>query len=517
MAARDFMQFMSRGDIPLLDPLMLEQQVQEDINPRVLRRALASMAGRVLPPNVRLASAEGPGDLSGVAQFGEASAQAAEPAQASVLPSAVQRYRDRASELYKQGADLYGQEPDMSQFEEFARQRAQGGNAAMLNALAAQFAGEQFQPVQAQFLKKAAAAQDPIKLGSGMLTPEGRYIKDPIAAQDKRAEFLLQQARAYETLAQTAATAEERAEAARLAREAAERHRELIAEMQRSNINSQIENRGILAGIAQQGADTARQRAQSDASNQVVMQGIARDNADTSRMIAQRARSGDGGPGGTFSQAGFTPQGEPVVSNRSGMNFLIGVQPDGKPTYTPYQGPMIPKASFDKEVMAAADLSSIAARADGLVKQVEQNPAAFGLRSAAVSAMPGALQSYAAIAVGLTPEQLRARSTVLRQAAQEINELYGAALSMGEQARANTFLPNASDEPGMLIAKLMAARDWAKTQLGRYSPGVMNAARSRAGASAGGGSSNVPAVGTVKDGYRFKGGDPAQASNWEKL
>jgi hypothetical protein len=303
MAARDFMQFMSRGDIPLLDPLVLERQYQDNIFHPVLRRTFDSMAGRVLPANVRLASAEGPnsaegpGDLSGVAQFGEA------PAQAPVLPSAVQRYRDRASELYRQGADLYGQEPDMSQFEDFARQRAQGGNAAMLNALAAQFAGEQFQPVQAQFLKKAAAAQDPIKLGSGMLTPEGRYIKDPIAAQDKRAEFLLQQARAYETLAQTAATAEERAEAARLAREAAERHRELIAEMQRVNIDSQIANRNVLAGIAQQSADTARQRAQSDAAltaqrqadarqNAEVMQGLARDRNETNRLIAQMSQGG---------------------------------------------------------------------------------------------------------------------------------------------------------------------------------------------------------------------------------
>jgi hypothetical protein len=112
---------------------------------------------------------------------------------------------------------------------------------------------------------------------------------------------------------------------------------------------------------------------------------------------------------------------------------------------------------------------------------VESNPDAFGLRSAAVAAMPGAVQGYAAKAVGLTPEQLEARSTVLRQAAQEINELYGAALSMGEQARANTFLPNPSDPPEMLISKLKAARDWAQTQVGRYSSGVQGAAKARSG------------------------------------
>jgi hypothetical protein len=544
----------------IVDPSAIEDEFQEIVRPRVLRQALKNLyPGGMLTDNVSPGGAEpSPGG-----------------AQASALPSAVERYRNRASELYKQGADLYAQEPDMSQFEEFARQRSEGGNAAMLNALAAQFAGEQFQPVQAQFLKKAAAAQEPMKLGSGMLTADGKYLKDPIAAQDKRAEFLLQQARAYETLAQTAATAEERAEAARLARESNERYREMTAEIQRANVESQIsnrelmgsvaqdraeaarlvleaneryrdmmvnvaaqnaetaaarqqadarnqealgasqiENRNLMAAVAQQNAETAAARARADAQNQSFLQGIARDNADTRRMMVERDRSG---PGGSFSQSGFTPQGQQIVTNRSGMNFLLGVQADGRPSYTPYQGPIIPKASFDKEVMAAADLSSVASRADGLVKKIEQNPGAFGLRSAAVSAVPGALQSYAAAAVGLTPQQLEARSTVLRQAAQEINELYGAALSMGEQARANTFLPNPSDTPDMLISKLKAARDWAKTQLGRYSPGVMNAATSRGGGSAGGGSSNAPAVGTVKDGYRFKGGDPAQASNWEKL
>jgi len=125
----------------------------------------------------------------------------------------IEGYRSRAAELYGQGSELYNREPDMSAIEEFARARSQSGNAAMLNALAAQFAGEQFQPVQAQYLKRAAAAQDPIKFGSGMMTPDGKFIRDPESLQNKRAEFLMQQARAYEQLAQTAQSAQERAQA----------------------------------------------------------------------------------------------------------------------------------------------------------------------------------------------------------------------------------------------------------------------------------------------------------------
>lgn len=366
-----------------------------------------------------------------------------QPGQGSALPSAIDAYRKRAMALYQQGSDLYNKEPDMTELQAFAKQRGDQGNDAMLNALAAQFAGESFQPVQAQFLKKAAAAQEPMKVGSGMLTSDGKYLKDPFAGQEKKAEFLLQQAKAYETLAQTAQTAQERAEATRL-------QNEMMNQLRLMGLNFQ-----------QQGLDIQRQGLQ-----------IRRDLAD---------KKSDGQVG-SFSPAGFTPQGQQVVTNtKSGVSYILSVQPDGTPNYTPYQGTMIPKATFDKEVGAAGDLSAVAARADKLVQMVESNPAAFGLRSAGVSALPGAVQGYAAKAVGLTPQQLEARSTVLRQAAQEINDLYGAALSMGEQARAATFLPNPSDPPEMLISKLKAARDWAKTQMGRYSPGVTNAATQRSG------------------------------------
>lgn len=165
------------------------------------------------------------------------------------LPSAVQRYRKRAGELYDEGSKLMDSEPDMSQLQAFARQQGEQGNAAMLNALAAQYAGESFQPIQAQYLKRAAAAQEPMKVGGGMLTPDGQFIKDPMASRDKRAEFLLQQAKAYETLAQTAESKEQAAEAARLARESLESYR------------------SVMAGVAQMNAQTSRLNAQTNQAN----------------------------------------------------------------------------------------------------------------------------------------------------------------------------------------------------------------------------------------------------------
>ena len=137
------------------------------------------------------------------------------PGQGSMLPSAIDSYRSKAADLYQQGSELYDKEPDFSQMQNFAKQRSEQGEGAMLNALAAQYAGEGFAPVQQQYMKKAAAAQDPMKMASGIITSDGQYLKDPEAANSKKAEFLLQQAKSYETLAANAESARDRIAAQR--------------------------------------------------------------------------------------------------------------------------------------------------------------------------------------------------------------------------------------------------------------------------------------------------------------
>lgn len=100
-----------------------------------------------------------------------------------------------AQQYEQRGLDLYGQEPDISGMQDYARQRAEEGRGSMLNALAAQYAGQSFQPLQAQFLKKAAASQEPMQVGNaGFLTPQGQFVKDPTYGNDRRAEVLLKQA-----------------------------------------------------------------------------------------------------------------------------------------------------------------------------------------------------------------------------------------------------------------------------------------------------------------------------------
>lgn len=342
----------------------------------------------------------------------------------SMLPNSIEALRGRSAELFQQGSDLYNSDPDTTQLQNFAKQRGEQGDRSMLTALAAQYAGEGFAPLQEQLYKKASAAGDPIKMGNGMITAEGQYIKDPFAAQDKKAEFLLQQARQYEQLAQTAETTRERIANDRKAREFNEMYKmELLA--------------------------------------------LRRD------MAANRSEPGN------FTLEGYTPDNQRVVTHsKSGQSFILGMNPNGTPSYTPYGGPSTPKAAFEKNVAAAQTFQSKADSSDALVKQIEANPDAFGLTAAAVSKLPASIQGRVASKV-LDENTLKLRSDVLRQAAMEISDIYGAAQSVGEAARAATFIPAAEDPPEIVMEKLKAARDYARSNARSLGGAVNQAARDR--------------------------------------
>lgn len=240
-----------------------------------------------------------------------------------VLPNAIDSLRSRAGNLYKQGADLYNSEPDMAQLQNFAKQRGQQGDAAMLNAMAAQFAGEGFAPLQEQLLKKASASSEPMKFGAGMLSPDGSYIKDPFAAQEKKAEFLLSQAKMYEQMATTAETKQDEQAYRALQDEAMNEIRNINAESMRMNAISQRQN-----------ADSQSMNANSQ-----------RMNAETN---SKKAKSTDGGGGvgggvgvGTATQVGSSPSNEPIFRQKNGQLFFY--DQNGQPTA--YQGPVMPRAS----------------------------------------------------------------------------------------------------------------------------------------------------------------------------
>lgn len=108
--------------------------------------------------------------------------------------------RQRLSKVYGELDKLDTQDVDTSALQAFAKQQSEQGQGAMLNALAAQFAGENFDPIQAQYTKRAAAASEPMKVGGGILTPDGQFIKDPFAARDSRRTSLERQALGMEKM-----------------------------------------------------------------------------------------------------------------------------------------------------------------------------------------------------------------------------------------------------------------------------------------------------------------------------
>jgi hypothetical protein len=151
-----------------------------------------------------------------------------------------QTYLTRAAELRRRQAEAEDMQPDTATLEQMMRQRSESGGSAMLNALAAQFAGESFQPVQAQFLKRAMSAQEPMKLTGGMIGPDGKFVADPLFNQERRAARYGREAEAAEGAARAMTEAEARREQARASQAAQE-------ELRRMGL-----------GIQQQNADTSR-------------------------------------------------------------------------------------------------------------------------------------------------------------------------------------------------------------------------------------------------------------------
>lgn len=109
-----------------------------------------------------------------------------------------QTLRGKADFFTQMGLDAYATDPDVSGLQQYAKQRGAESEQDMLRALAAQYAGERFSPVQAQFLKRSMAAQEPLKVGNaGYITSSGEYVKDPTYTQDRRAERFLKMGELY--------------------------------------------------------------------------------------------------------------------------------------------------------------------------------------------------------------------------------------------------------------------------------------------------------------------------------
>ena len=93
---------------------------------------------RVLPRTAQVVSGN-----NGVTQNVQAGASA-QPVQGETLQQTLARMRAQAEDAQRRLSAIRGQEVDVADLEQYGRTRAEGGQNAMLNALAAQFAGDRF-------------------------------------------------------------------------------------------------------------------------------------------------------------------------------------------------------------------------------------------------------------------------------------------------------------------------------------------------------------------------------------
>lgn len=146
----------------------------------------------------------------------------------------IERYRIMGNDLMAQADAMDAEKPDYSLFQKYAAQQRRQGDASMLNALAAQFAGDDFAPVQAQYLKRAMAAQEPVKIGNyGYVGADGEVVIDPMHQREKTIDNLRRRAIQLETLASNAETARERIAAQRAQQEIMNEIRLMNAQTQR--------------------------------------------------------------------------------------------------------------------------------------------------------------------------------------------------------------------------------------------------------------------------------------------
>jgi hypothetical protein len=111
--------------------------------------------------------------------------------------------------------------PDRAAAEEGYKKQALGGQRQLALALMAGEAG--LQPFQAQHLKQAAAARDPLKMAGGTMTETG-FIEDPAYQQELKLKRADMRVKSIERAQELAASAAERA---RLAKEKIAADREL--------------------------------------------------------------------------------------------------------------------------------------------------------------------------------------------------------------------------------------------------------------------------------------------------
>lgn len=363
------------------------------------------------------------------------------PAQAQAQPAdgGAAEYRRRSLALLEQAGAQGPTDEEKQAMIEHARQREEGSNRKLMLALTlGSKGGESFKPFASLMGQQAMKESEPLKVEGGYVTSDG-LVMDPGFESKRRQQQLETQAKIYESMAQHAETVQQR----NLALKAADDTKRELAYMQ-----------------------------------------------DQTRHEIAAARGSGGGAGGKLhlQRAGTTPSGELVSYDPGSGQQLVNGQP--------YNGPVMSQATLDKQATMVQESLSAINRMKALDTLVAANPNAFG-GVATLSALTPQIFSSRIQNAKLTPAERETRARVLQESANVIHDLYGAALTAGEERRASAFAFNPTDPPEAILIKLKAALAWANSKASMYGGGVRGAAEARNG----GGASGPPA-GAVREKQR---------------
>jgi len=198
-----------------------------------------------------------------------------------------------------------------------------------------------------------------------------------------------------------------------------------------------------------------------------------------------------------------------VTYQTDGSGNLVAVpnrvQPGAPVQSIPVMGPNgAPMAGKPSEAVAKERMSINQQRAaiQGALNAVKETPSAFSL-GRGLATLSGTVPESIAGRTDSDAER-KARAFVFNNVSATINERAGAAQSAQEMARLRSFLPGETDNAAQIQSKLEGFLGY----LDEREKGIGG----KPSAPSGG-----PAVGEVRKGYRFKGGNPSDPKNWEKV
>lgn len=165
--------------------------------------------------------------------------------------------------------------------------------------------------------------------------------------------------------------------------------------------------------------------------------------------------------------------GHPVYRDPQGNLSVVGA---GAPK--PLTGETISRSAVEKEVPQIVSLNrGIAAGERGLAL-VKANPDAFGITSR-VGDIPLAGQVIRKEV--FTQKEIDAQTAIGREAAAMYKEMYGVAVSRGEQGIASRWIPSDKDPPEVTLSKIREMMEYGQAKKGFYSSTARLVADRRAG------------------------------------